>query len=281
MPLKILDGRCCCNNGNCARYVKLIYVYKMYHGVRLSVDRDGVVWGHIEELIQTPVDLGPEGVRLQNEIDALYRAKRAALVYADQKERFTELCRGKGAWLSMCATLDVDPDLPAGFQYVTRPSRSLDRALVVFNKFTAVYMVDHDGNVHVAWETQDAETGWIGTYEWSTGRGHAIPAAECPVAKVLEQSGADTDKILGLLVFGSAGQTVFCTVYRNFGLREPYPSTEFSAGVDGTLKKDGVAIRGYGKPLVADCVLPKFFDPVRDNVEFWDAVQRACLTTCY
>ena len=199
-------------------------------------------------------------------------------MYADHKERFVELCRGKDVWLSMCATLDIDPDLPAGFRYATRPLRDFGLALVVFDGFTAAYAVDRDGIVHVAWETQDAEPGWIGSYEWSTGRGHVIPTAECPVARVLEQSGADPNKILRLLVLGSAGRLRGFQVYREFGLYEPYPLTEFSADIDGMLKKDGKAIRRYAKPLVTDCILPKFFDPVRDNVKFWDAVQRACRT---
>lgn len=284
--LKIFGRCCCCNNALKQQEPKWIlvsvYIFEMSFGVvRLSVDRkSGVVWGHSNESSQEPVDLGKKGARLLKKIDALYRTRRAEFVYTDEKEKSMELRRGEYVWGSMCATLNVPTDLPVGFRYVTYDdSHDLwKNAFVVFNGFTAVFKRDSHDDIHVTWETQDGEPGWIGLHEWPVGRGHVIPANECPVASVLEWCPVGTNEILETLIYARTGYAaLYHRVYRMFGLREPYPCTRFNMCGRTLQNKDGRSLQNYNEaPLAAvHDVLPEFFAPVRNNIAFWNEMHRA------
>lgn len=259
----------------------------MFHAgedIHFTVKDDGKVYGLVEvrdklQWLRT-IDLGDEGAELLAKIRALYCTKRGELEHGNVRRHEKLLRHGQTTWARMCATLDIPRDLPVGFRYATNTWYRAYPTLVVFYGFTAVCERDSNGEILVSWETQDpASPGWIGEFKYAKGRGHSIPSAECPVAVAFGECGADVGQVIDLLVTGILCDPPLGPVYTSFGLCEPHPWTQFAVCADGTLKKDGVAIRRFGGPLVADCILPKFFDSVRDNVEFWDAVQRACLMT--
>ena len=212
------------------------------------------------------VEMDDEGMAIVHAFERFYEKKLADPVDKNTKWREELYHRGRVVWKRMRSTFDDLPDVP--FRYCVGASGAYtDVMYVVFDGYTAIMRVTAEGGketISISWETQDS-IGWIGGPHVFTGRGSAVPEKDVPFAGALR---AATPGGLERL-FKKMMQDIQEDGWSVFGLAMGVPPAIDVAinELDDTILFDGVAVCKRGEcPSVP---LPKYFDAVRTDADYW------------
>ena len=218
-----------------------------------------------------------EGMAIVHAFERFYEKKLADPVDKNTKWREELYHQERVVWKRMRSTFDDLPDVP--FRYCVGASGAYtDVMYVVFDGYTAIMRVTAEGGketISISWETQDS-IGWIGAPRAFTGRGSAVPEKDVPFAGALRAATPG-----GLERLFKKMQDIRRGGWSAFGCAMGAPPAIDVAinELDDTILFDGVAVCKRGEcPSVP---LPKYFDAVRTDADYWRVLFNRALVHQY
>ncbi len=218
-----------------------------------------------------------DGMAIVHAFERFYEKKLSDAMDKNTKRRKELYHQGRVVWKRMRSTFDDLPDVP--FRYCVEASEAYtDVMYVVFDKYTAIMRVTAEGGketISISWETQDS-IGWIGGPHVFTGRGSAVPEKDVPFASALRAATPG-----GLERLFKKMQDIQEGGWSAFGCAMGAPPAIDVAinELDDTILFDGVAVCKRGEcPSVP---LPKYFDSVRTNADYWRVLFNRALVHQY